>query len=85
MLRDKIKGLERQIIEMIRNGQDNALIAEKLHRWDAAPLMLHRERPRTCPTCWWRELKHQFPDPAGGDPWSGAARRPSPRCRSRVP
>jgi uncharacterized protein YigA (DUF484 family) len=39
MLRDKIKGLERQIIEMIRHGQDNEAIADKLHRWTRA-LML---------------------------------------------
>ena len=29
MLRDKIKGLEHKIIEMIRNGQDNVVIADK--------------------------------------------------------
>ena len=28
MLRDKIKGLERQLVEMVRNGQDNVAIAE---------------------------------------------------------
>ncbi len=39
MLRDKIKGLERQIVEMVRHGQDNVAIAEKLHRWTHA-LML---------------------------------------------
>ena len=39
MLRDKIKGLERQIVEMVRNGQDNVAIADKLHRWTHA-LML---------------------------------------------
>ena len=30
MLRDKIKGLERQIVEMVRHGQDNVAIADKL-------------------------------------------------------
>ena len=29
MLRDKIKGLEGKIIEMIRHGQDNVAIADK--------------------------------------------------------
>ena len=33
MLRDKIKGLELRIIDMIRNGQDNVAIADRLHRW----------------------------------------------------
>jgi uncharacterized protein YigA (DUF484 family) len=31
MLRDKIKGLEGKIIEIIRNSQDNVAIAERLH------------------------------------------------------
>ncbi|HEV7913183.1 MAG TPA: DUF484 family protein, partial [Albitalea sp.] len=39
MLRDKIKGLEHKFIEMIRNGQDNMAVADKLHRWTEA-LML---------------------------------------------
>src|SRR5205809_253932 len=39
MLRDKIKGLERQILQMVRHGQDNVAIADKLHRWTRA-LML---------------------------------------------
>ena len=39
MLRDKIKGLERQIVEMVRHGQDNVAIADRLHRWTRA-LML---------------------------------------------
>src|SRR3954452_10488994 len=39
MLRDKIRGLEGKIIEMIRFGQDNVLVADKLHRWTEA-LML---------------------------------------------
>ena len=30
MLRDKIKALERQIVEMIRHGQDNVAIADRL-------------------------------------------------------
>lgn len=33
MLREKIKGLEGKIIEMIRHGQENVAIADKLHRW----------------------------------------------------
>ena len=32
MLRDKIRGLEGKIIEMIRYGQDNVSIADRLHR-----------------------------------------------------
>ncbi len=33
MLRERIKGLEHKIIEMIRNGQDNVGIADRLHTW----------------------------------------------------
>ena len=51
MLRDKIKGLERKIIEMIRHGQDNMAIADKLHRWTQRA-DAHRATPPTCPTCW---------------------------------
>ena len=33
MLRERIKGLEHKIIEMIRNGQDNLAIYDRLHEW----------------------------------------------------
>ena len=33
MLRERIKGLEHKIIEMIRNGQDNLSIYDRLHQW----------------------------------------------------
>jgi len=33
MLRDKIKGLERKIMEMIRHSQENESIAHRLHQW----------------------------------------------------
>ncbi len=58
MLRDKIKGLERQIIEMVRNGQDNVAIADKLHRWTHA-LML-TANAADLPDVLLRELRHQF-------------------------
>jgi len=58
MLRDRIKGLERQIVEMLRNGQDNVAIADKLHRWTRA-LML-TANAADLPEVLLRELKHQF-------------------------
>ena len=71
MLRDKIKGLERQIIEMIRNGQDNVLIADRLHRWTRA-LMLTANAAEL-PDVLVRELKHQFMIPqAAIRVWGGA-------------
>ncbi len=39
MLREKIKGLEQKIMEMIRHGQDNVAIADRLHRWTRAILL----------------------------------------------
>jgi len=71
MLRDKIKGLERQVIEMLRNGQDNVLIADKLHRWTRA-LML-TGNAADLPGVLVRELKHQFQIPqAAIRVWAGA-------------
>ena len=39
MLRERIKGLEHKIIEMIRNGQDNVSIADRLHDWTRRALV----------------------------------------------
>ena len=58
MLRDKIKGLERQILQMIRHGQDNVAIADKLHRW-ARALML-TANAADLPNVLVRQLQHQF-------------------------
>ncbi len=33
MLREKIKGLETRMVDMIRHGQDNVAIADKMQRW----------------------------------------------------
>jgi uncharacterized protein YigA (DUF484 family) len=71
MLRDKIKGLERQIVEMIRNGQDNVAIADKLHRWTHA-LML-TANAADLPDVLVKELRHQFLIPqAAIRVWGGA-------------
>src|SRR5262245_45652723 len=39
MLRERIKGLEHKIIEMIRNGQDNLGIYDRLHQWTMRQLL----------------------------------------------
>ncbi len=71
MLRDKIKGLEAKIIEMIRHGQENLVLSEKLHRWTRA-LMLTLN-PGDLPGVLVRELKHQFMIPQGGiRVWGGS-------------
>jgi uncharacterized protein YigA (DUF484 family) len=71
MLRDKIRGLEGKIIEMIRHGQDNVSIADRLHRWTRA-LML-TQQPGDLPDVVMRDLMHQFMIPQTGIRVWGAA------------
>ena len=40
MLREKIKGLEHRVMEMVRNSTDNAAIGHKVHQWTAALLQI---------------------------------------------
>ncbi len=42
ILRERIRGLESKIMEMIRHGQENVAIVERMHRWTRA-LMLVRQ------------------------------------------
>lgn len=39
MLRDKLKGMEQRVMEMIRHGQDNVALADKLHRFTRSLLL----------------------------------------------
>ena len=64
MLRERIKVLEKKIVEMIRNGQDNVAIAERLHRWTRA-LMITPDAAEL-PEVLLRELKQQFLIPQAG-------------------
>ena len=64
MLRDKIKGLEGKIIEMIRFGQDNLGITDKLHRWTRT--LMRTPNPGELPAVLVHELLHQFMIPQGG-------------------
>ncbi len=58
MLREKHKGLEQRIVEMIRHGQENMAIADKLHKWTRAIMLT--TNPGDLPTVLVNELKHQF-------------------------
>jgi uncharacterized protein YigA (DUF484 family) len=58
MLRERIKGLELKIVEMIRHGQENVAIADRLHRWVRAVLLT--AEAADLPDVMVRELKHQF-------------------------
>ena len=64
MLRDKLKGLEQRIMEMIRHGQENLAIADRLHRWTRA-LML-TPQAADLPGVLVRELMHHFIVPQAG-------------------
>ena len=65
MLRERIKGLEKKkIVEMIRNGQDNVVIAERLHRWTRA--LMITANAAELPEVLLRELKQQFLIPQAG-------------------
>jgi uncharacterized protein YigA (DUF484 family) len=58
MLRERIKGLEQKLMEMIRHSQENVAIADRLQRWVRAILLTPKaaDLPRTMV----EGLKHQF-------------------------
>ena len=58
MLRERIKGLEHKIVEMIRHGQENVAIADRLHRWTRALLLT--ADPAALPEVVVRDLQHEF-------------------------
>jgi uncharacterized protein YigA (DUF484 family) len=58
MLRERIKGLEMKIVEMIRNGQENVAIADRLHRWTRS-ILLTRDAV-ALPLSMVDELREQF-------------------------
>ena len=49
MLREKIRALELRMMDMIRNGNDNAILADRLHRWSQSLLLtrVSRDLPHT--------------------------------------
>ncbi|MDQ7745029.1 DUF484 family protein [Hydrogenophaga pseudoflava] len=58
MLREKIKGLELRSADMIRHGQENSAIADRLHRW-TRELLTTRET-QDLPLVAAREMAAQF-------------------------
>jgi uncharacterized protein YigA (DUF484 family) len=58
MLRDRIRGFEARIMDMIRHGQENVAIAERLHRWTMA-LMLTADAA-ALPGVVLREIENEF-------------------------
>lgn len=64
MLRERIKGLERKIMDMVRNGQENVAIADRMHRWTRAILLT--QDPADLPGVVLEELKMEFMIPQAG-------------------
>lgn len=64
MLREKIKGLERRIMDMIRHSQENEAIAQRLHRWVRAVLLAHDATQLPQVLC--DQLQHEFLIPQVG-------------------
>lgn len=58
MLRDKIRGLEKRIIEMIRFSQDNEAIANRLHHWVRTIMLAHDDN--AVPEVLLETLRHEF-------------------------
>lgn len=71
MLRDKIRGLEARFIEMIRNGQDNVGLNDRLHRWILSLMLV--PQAGDLPDVLIREVKHHFMIPQAGVRLWGAA------------
>ena len=81
LLREKHKGLEQKIMEMIRHGQENVAIADRLHRYTRA-LMLTVDAA-DLPEVVVRELKQQFLIPQAGIRVWGAAAEPASTSAER--
>lgn len=64
MLRDRIKGLELKIVEMMRHGQQNETIANRLQQWTR--LILLTADARLLPAATVQELQRQFQIPQAG-------------------
>jgi hypothetical protein len=58
MLRDKIKVIEHRIMDMIRNGNENVLISDKLHRWSCQ--LFQSAEPGDLPDLITHEIKSEF-------------------------
>ena len=72
MLREKIRGLEGKIIEMIRNSQENLAISDRLHHWTRS-LFLTADAA-ALPQVLVDGLREQFVIPYGAIRVWGAAR-----------
>jgi uncharacterized protein len=58
MLREKIKALEHRIMDMVRHGNENMIIADRLHRWARNLFMV--QSGRALPATVVAEIQAQF-------------------------
>jgi uncharacterized protein YigA (DUF484 family) len=61
MLREKIKVLEHRLMDMVRHGNENMLISERVHRWARSLLLV--QSTRALPATLVAELQGQFQVP----------------------
>jgi uncharacterized protein YigA (DUF484 family) len=58
MLREKIKALEHRIMDMVRHGNENMVISDRIHRWAKSLLLV--QSSRALPATLVAELQGQF-------------------------
>jgi hypothetical protein len=58
MLREKIKALEHRIMDMVRHGNENMVISDRVHRWAKSLLLV--QSSRALPPTLVSELQSQF-------------------------
>ena len=58
MLREKIKALEHRIMDMVRHGNENMVISDRIHRWARSLLLV--QSTRALPPTLVAELRNQF-------------------------
>ena len=58
MLREKIKSLEHRIMDMVRHGNENMVITDRIHRWAKSLLLV--QSTRALPATLVAELQGQF-------------------------
>jgi hypothetical protein len=64
MLRDKIRALERRVMDMVRHGNENVVIADRLHRWTRR--LFEVQAPRELPATIAAEIREEFMVPQTG-------------------
>jgi uncharacterized protein YigA (DUF484 family) len=58
MLREKIKALEHRIMDMVRHGNENMVISDRVHRWAKSLLLV--QSTRALPATLVSELQNEF-------------------------